>query len=472
MPYAQPGVESLCLGSAANLIGSYGTVREAEPAQGSPAEAAASDGSRLRRWGDSETVLEKPYDRKFRPDVEGLRALAITLVLLFHANVPGFRGGFVGVDVFFVISGFLITGMLFREARTIGRPSLSGFYARRFRRIVPAATVTIVATVIASYHWLGFLQGNSVAIDAKWASVFLANIHFASVGTQYFTAQNPPSPLQHMWSLSVEEQFYAVWPLLMVFISLIARRVSLRLRAGIVLLAIVAASFTWSIVETSQNGVWAYFSPLTRAWELAAGGLIAIAAPLAARIPKSTALVAGYVGLVGIIASGVLYSGRTTYPGYAVSLPVLGAALVIIAGSVIGGGGVESLLRPRPVQWLGARSYSLYLWHWPILVIAAEYAEKTLSVSDNLLLLLIALAASMISYRLIENPIRRARFLTRRRMLSIVLGLLLIAVSLAVAQHQLKTHSGPNGMRPPSAASIQVHSAFSGREAANLYRGV
>jgi peptidoglycan/LPS O-acetylase OafA/YrhL len=401
-------------------------------------------------------------ERKFRPDVEGLRALAIVLVVLFHAGVPGVGGGFVGVDVFYVISGFLITGLLFQEAERSGRVSLIRFYARRCRRILPAATLVLILTVIASYHWLGFLQGNSVAVDAKWASVFLANIHFASIGTQYFGSLAPPSPIQNMWSLSVEEQFYAVWPVLLILVTIIARRINLRIRLGAALALIIVASFTWSIVETSQNGVWAYFSPLTRAWELAAGGLIAVAAPFLGRIPRKVAQLMGCSGIVGIIVSGTIYSGSTPYPGYAVALPVLGTALVIVAGSAAAGTGVELLLRLRPIQWLGARSYSLYLWHWPILVIAAERIGKTtLPVWQNLLLLLVALGASMISYRLIENPIRRARFLVVRPFVSIALGLCLIVATLAVAQRELQLHSGPNGTGQSSAASVGAASAVS-----------
>lgn len=402
----------------------------------------------------SAVAVSEPWARKFRPDVEGLRALAIALVVLYHAGVPGVTGGFVGVDVFFVISGFLITGLLFREASTRDRISLVGFYARRFRRILPVATVLIVCTVFASYHWLGFLEGNSVADDAKWSAVFLANFHFAALGTHYFTAQAPPSPLQHMWSLSVEEQFYAVWPLLVLCTALVARSINLRIRLGVVLGVIIGASFAWSVIETSQDAVWAYFSPFTRAWELAIGGLVAVAAPLARHVPTKVAWVMGFAGLGVIIVSGFVYTAQTPYPGSAVAMPVLGTVLVIAAGSVLAGSGVEFLLRPRPIQWLGARSYSLYLWHWPLLVIPAEYAGKALAVWQNLLWVLVALILSMVSYRLVENPIRRAGPLVRHPVWSIALGLSLILATLGVAQWQLHAHSGALGMGP---ASVRVH---------------
>src|SRR3984957_1090057 len=155
-----------------------------------------------------------PGDRKFRPDVQGLRAVAILLVVFYHADIAGFRGGYVGVDVFFVISGFVITGVLLRERTLSGRTSLLAFYGRRCRRIIPAATLVIIVTVALAFHFLDIGQGIRTATDGRWASVFLANYHFASTGTNYLDAQLPPSPLQNFWSLAVEEQFYFVYPTL------------------------------------------------------------------------------------------------------------------------------------------------------------------------------------------------------------------------------------------------------------------
>ena len=153
------------------------------------------------------------YTPSFRPDVQALRALAVVLVVLFHAHVPGIHGGFLGVDVFFVISGFVITGVLLQERASKQHTSITGFYARRIRRILPLATVVLIGTIFAVYHWLSFVSGAQNANDAKWVAAFLANFHFASQGTQYFTSQLPPSAFQQYWSLAVEEQFYLVWPL-------------------------------------------------------------------------------------------------------------------------------------------------------------------------------------------------------------------------------------------------------------------
>src|ERR1700722_10681794 len=217
--------------------------------------------------------------RRFRPDIEGLRAIAVGLVLVFHAYGTPFSGGFVGVDVFFVISGFLITDILLREHSKTGRVSILGFYARRARRILPASALVVVATVIASYYFLGFLTGNDVAAAAKWTAVFAANIHFGFVGTDYFGSRLPPSPLLHMWSLGVEEQFYVVWPALFLILVLIARGAHHRRAIAASLIAIIAASFAWSIFQTAADPTWAYFSPFTRTCELGLGALVAVLGP-------------------------------------------------------------------------------------------------------------------------------------------------------------------------------------------------
>src|SRR5690349_16678617 len=206
---------------------------------------------------------------QFRPDIEGLRAIAVGLVLAFHGYSEPFTGGFIGVDVFFVISGFLITSLLLRERLKKGRISILGFYARRVRRILPASALVVVCTVVATYHLLGFIAGNDVADDAKWTAAFAANIHFGLLGTNYLGSQLPPSPLQHMWSLGVEEQFYVVWPGLFLLLVVIVRGARHRNALAATLLLIVGLSLTWSVLETMSNATWAYFSPLTRAWELA-----------------------------------------------------------------------------------------------------------------------------------------------------------------------------------------------------------
>ena len=372
-----------------------------------------------------------PEDRRFRPDVEGLRAVAIALVVLYHSNVPGVTGGYVGVDVFFVISGFVITGLLLRERSGTGGTSLVGFYARRCRRILPAATLVILIAVLFSYVFLGVVTGNNTADDGRWAAVFLSNFHFESIGTSYFGTLRAPSPLQNYWSLSVEEQFYIVYPTLFLLVARAKTRTALRARLTVVLGVIIFASYSLSIVQTSSQPAAAYFSPFARAWELALGALIAVTSSQLKRLPTNLAAALTWVGTGAILLAAFGFTAHTAYPGSLVALPVVGAALVIAGGTAAPRLGVEFLLGLRPFGWLGKRSYSLYLWHWPILVIVAEEAGKTTLPAGESLFLIVFLAVplSMLSYRLVENPIRHWHLPSKT---SVVAGMSLVVVTVAV----------------------------------------
>jgi peptidoglycan/LPS O-acetylase OafA/YrhL len=378
-----------------------------------------------------------PGDRTFRPDVQGMRAIAILLALVYHAGIPGFSGGYVGIEVFFVISGFVITGLLLRERERTGTTSLRSFYGRRARRIIPAATLVIIVTVIVTYHSLGPLVGHETAVDGQWAALFLANVHFEAVHTNYLVAQAPPSPLLNYWSLGVEEQFYIVYPTLILLIGWWARKGSFRLRLTMVLLAVIIASYTYSIVYTSVSSQGAYFSLLTRSWELALGGLIAVHGRHLQRIPRGWAAVASWVGLTVILVSSLTLNGSSVYPGALVAIPTLGAGLVIAAGASQPVWGVERLLSREPFQFLAAISFPLYLWHWPILEIAAQSrGVVNLPVWDNVLLLLLAGVLATLTYYLFENPIRHSRLLARRKWASLLMGLCLIVATLGVTTYE------------------------------------
>jgi len=351
---------------------------------------------------------------RYRADLQGLRAVAVAVVVLDHAGVAQLAGGYVGVDVFFVLSGFLITGLLLDSIRQHGRISLLDFYARRAKRILPAAVLTLVTTTVVAYELLNYVRARSVAWDSVWAALFAANFHFARVGANYFASGQPPSPIQHYWSLAAEEQFYLVWPALL-SLALFApslvrrRRGSFRARTLVVICALGVASFIWSVHATAAAPVSAYYSPFTRAWELALGAGLAVAVADGVRLPFRAVL--GWLGAAMIAFAAVTLSASTPYPGFASLLPTVGALLVIAAGAGDESRrGVGRLLSVRPLRYIGDRSYALYLWHWPVLVLAMLYERRQLSTAVNLALVLVALVLSIVSYRLVENPIRRARW--------------------------------------------------------------
>jgi peptidoglycan/LPS O-acetylase OafA/YrhL len=375
----------------------------------------------------------------------------------------------VGVDVFFVISGFVITGVLLRERRSSGRTSLVDFYARRVRRILPAATLVILVTVVASYVFLGAVAGNVVADDGRWAAVFLSNFHFASVGTSYLTAHRPPSPLQNYWSLSVEEQFYVVYPTLFLALAAVARRTSYRVTLAAGLVVVVVLSFALSVSQTASSPTTAYFSPFTRAWELALGALVAVGTPWLARLPVRVAAVAGWAGMAAIVVAAVSYTSQTAYPGSLVAVPVVGAGLVIAAGVVVPRAGPEAVLGTGPMQWLGRRSYSLYLWHWPILVIAAERVGKTtLPLAENLVLVAVALAVSVATYALFENPLRHLRKASRPTV-AVGLATVLLTVAVLSAAIAVKTTSSrAYAVTPAISASVLQRQVAAARDITRL----
>jgi peptidoglycan/LPS O-acetylase OafA/YrhL len=351
----------------------------------------------------------------FRPDIEGLRAVAVIGVLLFHAGLPGAPGGFVGVDVFYVISGFLITGLLLRELDSNGRISLTRFYARRMRRLLPAALLVIVVTLAASYWLLSSVRFPQVAIDAAAAAAYVSNYRFALNATDYLAAEIDPSPLLHYWSLAVEEQFYLVWPLLVIVTARLLNRTGFAIVLTIVAIVSCAASIAWTDIAQP----WAFFSLPTRAWELAAGGLLAlVASPLGARLPRAVLTGGGVLGIGLVIASFVVIDTSTPFPGTAAIVPVVGAALIILAGesrSTV----VARALGTRIPRWLGRISYSLYLWHWPLLILVPILIGQD-NLAVRLAIALAAIGISDLSTRWIEVPIRENRVFKLRPSRSIL----------------------------------------------------
>lgn len=339
-----------------------------------------------------------------RLDVQGLRAIAVAAVLLAHGGIPGASGGFAGVDVFFVISGFLITGQLLRERERSGRIRFAAFFARRARRLLPAAFVVLAATALAAIAFLAPLRGREVLGDAIAAALYVPNIRFAIAQTDYL-AGTDPSPFQHFWSLGVEEQFYLAWPLLIaVVFALGARRRTLAL----VIAVVAVGSFLSCLALGGGSGAWAFFSPHARAWELAVGALVAIGAGALSLTPRPVGAAVAWAGLAAMVLSIVCFDAGTAWPGWPTLVPVLGTAAVLAMGEAAGGAGPIAALRWRPLGATGRLSYALYLVHWPLMAILAERltddGDLPLWLGTASLACAVALAWPL--HRFVEEPFR------------------------------------------------------------------
>ncbi len=338
----------------------------------------------------------------FRTDIEAMRAISVASVVLFHARVPGFSGGFVGVDIFFVISGFLITRLLLREAEATGGINLLAFWARRFWRLMPNALLTLAAILLFARLWRPAGEAKSIGIDVGAALLYVANYWFAARAVDYFDNSQEASPVLHFWSLSVEEQFYLLWPsLVLLFCWRNADRVRGRVVAAATVIGI--ASFAASVVWLSRNQPAAFFHTEARIWQLSAGALLAALGQRAA-IPEPLREWAGWVSLGGMLATLCLMK-EDAYPGPRAILPVALAALLIAAGGNGGMNSVQRLLALPPLQWLGQRSYSVYLWHWPILLFISPLLSD--HPINTLVLVALIVAVAAIAFVLVEDPLRR-----------------------------------------------------------------
>ncbi|MEO3937035.1 acyltransferase family protein [Dermatophilaceae bacterium Soc4.6] len=351
--------------------------------------------------------LRRPADRDFRPDIEGLRAVAVVAVVVYHAGLA-LPGGYVGVDVFFVISGFLITKQLTRSVSRKGLGALPAFYASRIRRLLPAAALATVATVTAFRFFGPPLQVREVTTDGVFAAVSALNYRLAALGTDYQHVGTAASPLQHFWSLAVEEQFYVVWPLVVAGLLLAGRffgRRAGRLMLLGVVVAVIASSAIASAQLTATSAPWAYFGIHTRAWELAVGALLALTAKRLVDLPRRLAGVLAWAGLAAIAYSAVRFTQATPFPGTAAWIPVGGAAAVIAAGCGARVGAERVLAEPL-MQCLGRVSYSWYLWHWPMLVIAPYAAGRALGSWERGAILWLSLVVAIASFVWVEQPVR------------------------------------------------------------------
>lgn len=379
-------------------------------------------------------------DDGYRRDIQGLRAVAVILVIGCHLGIPGFAGGFVGVDIFFVVSGFVITNLLLREVSKGPGVGLADFYCRRILRIVPAATVTLVGTLIATALVLTTHVDPHLSGDVRWASLFAANWRLIFTGSSYFVQGVHPSVVTQFWSLAVEEQFYLAYPLVVFLVTRIAGP-SRHVRALTATLGVmVATSFLWSIVATARDPVSAYYSPLTRFWELGLGCLLAtvtVGRPI--RTARSERLAVG-VGSALLVIALVELGPASSYPGWRAALPCASTALVIWSGV---GGARTSLTRLLSTRWLGCvggASFALYLVHYPLIEIASQLSpvagwhQAVVEVGATVVV-------AMALHRFVENPVRRSRRLVDDRLAVVLILVLGVAASWTAATAlDLATH--------------------------------
>ena len=355
----------------------------------------------------------------FRPDIQALRAIAVLSVFAYHLAPGRLSGGYIGVDVFFVISGFLIGSHLLREMETTGRIRLGAFWARRAKRLLPASLLVLLVSAVATFIWVPRSLWSQFLTEIGASSLYIENWRLAWASVDYLAADNEPSAVQHFWSLSVEEQFYAFTPLLLLFVVLLSRLigprsyVTTRGLAGSLLALIAGASFTYGVWLTA-NTPEAYFSTFTRAWEFAAGVLIGLLPMIASRRARALGVA---LGLALIATAATRYTSATPFPGVAALVPVSGAALAIWLGR---GTFLARVGTWRPVSIVGDTSYAIYLWHWPLIILLPYITGAPLNVGTKLLILCVTFPLAWLSTTQWENRVRfSARLLGGRSPLSV-----------------------------------------------------
>jgi peptidoglycan/LPS O-acetylase OafA/YrhL len=378
----------------------------------------------------------KPPKGGFRPDLEGLRAVAVSVVLLYHAGVPFAPGGYVGVDVFFVISGFLITGLLVRELENTDGISLARFYSRRAKRLLPLTVVVLAFVVLVALALPLYdpVRMDELTLGIIACALYIMNWLLAARATDYFAAGLEASPVQHFWTLAVEEQFYLIWPVLLLCVGLWCRRTGRGLRPALAaaFAAVALSSLAYSVHSTGVQAGAAYFSTLNRGWELALGGMLALVPASRLGVQSRWVASALTLGGLGAIAFATFrFDDDTLFPGYAALVPTLGTAAIIAAGFATTSAGASRVLTLGPVRHVGRISYSWYLWHWPPLVFAAAI-WGTLSPLEGIGVLAVSYVPAVLTNRLIEKPFLHSETLTRFPRKALALGGACTAASVAL----------------------------------------
>jgi len=354
-----------------------------------------------------------PSTTTVRPEIQALRAVAVGAVVLHHGWPAVAPAGYMGVDVFFVVSGYLITALLLREVDRTGRVSLGDFYLRRARRILPAAMVVLLAVSAATLAFAPYRDWAAYFREIVASAFYVENWRLAIDSQSPASADLESTPVQHFWSLSVEEQFYLLWPLLIIAALWLVHRRNRSLKAtlAVVLGTVTAASFAWSLVLTADDHNLAYFSTFSRGWEFGVGGLLAL---LAAAVPRLHAEgwrigrgAVSWVGLALIVVPIVSFHDAEAFPGLWVLLPVAGTLAIIWAGTPETRWSTAHVVGLRPVQWVGDVSYSLYLWHWPIFMFTPMITGVPSPPALMVVLVGVSLIVAGLSKRFVEDPFRR-----------------------------------------------------------------
>ena len=353
--------------------------------------------------------------------IQALRALAASLVVLFHAKLS--PGGFIGVDIFYVISGYLITGIIIREIGDTGSFKFKNFYLRRAKRLLPASLGILAATAIFSWLVLPPTVRTDLGKDVLAASLYVSNYLFAFWQNDYQNLNATPSPVIHYWSLAVEEQFYIFWPIIIFSLWKFGKRKAV----GIGVFAITVFSFLFSLYLTNVNPIWSFYSLPTRAWELGIGALLLfLPKHFFSRISVSSSLMVWF-GAMLLFTSVLLFSERTAFPGYNALLPTLGTA-ILIAGIAAWPPILNDLSKLRVVQWLGKISYPFYLWHWPLLVLPSTRFGRELTLIERIFFIALTALAADLTHRFIEKPISRKEFTPTKILRGSVIGTLACAL--------------------------------------------
>ena len=362
-----------------------------------------------------------------RLDIQGLRALAVALVVLYHLWPDRLTGGYIGVDIFFVISGFLITAHLLGEVDRTGTVSLTRFWARRIRRLLPAAFTVLLASLVAAFLFVPKALVQQTLFEIGASALYLQNWVLAGNSVDYLAAENRPTIVQHFWTLSVEEQFYIFWPLLLLAAIWVAKSfrrsgsqgLSSKNLFAVVLGALFVVSLAFSVFDTLRSPSSAYFITPTRVWEFAAGGLLVFAPALSSRLSTraegAIRITIAWVGLLLILGSAVLFDADTLFPGYLALIPVLGVCLLIFAGDSDSRWSPSLLFRFGPAQLAGDLSYAIYLWHWPLIVLFPYLMGHDLTLRGRLVILVATVILALGTKYLVEDPARNVTGRLRRR---------------------------------------------------------